>query len=59
MQVAQDKFQWRAVVTTVLELLGSIKDGEFRGQLSDYQFLKEDSAAWSYFGIELSGTSEM
>jgi hypothetical protein len=30
------------------EPLGSIKDGEFLGQLSDYQLLKKDSVPWSY-----------
>jgi len=27
--------------------LGSVKGGEFRDQLSEYQFLKKDSAPWS------------
>jgi hypothetical protein len=36
------------------EPLGSIKGGEFLDQLSDYQFVKKDSAArsWRYFPVK-------
>jgi hypothetical protein len=33
-----------------MEPFGSIKDGGFLYQLKVYHYLKEGSAAWSYFG---------
>jgi len=47
MYLAQDRNQWRAPVNTVSELSGSIKGGEFRDWLNDYQLLK-DSVPWRY-----------
>jgi hypothetical protein len=33
--LAQEKIEWRALVTTVMNLRGSTKDGKFPGQLTD------------------------
>jgi hypothetical protein len=35
-QLAQDRFQWRAIAKTGINLQGSIEDGKFIDQLGDY-----------------------
>jgi hypothetical protein len=42
--LAQDRFEWRAVMNT-----GSIKVEEFPNKLSGYWLLKKDSAPWGYY----------
>jgi hypothetical protein len=44
-KLAHDRVQCWAAYSTVSKLSGSIKGKEFFDQLSDYQFLKKDSAA--------------
>jgi len=43
--VAQDRFQWRALVNTIIESLCSLKGEVFLYQLSDYQLLKSTPAS--------------
>jgi hypothetical protein len=45
--LAQDRDHWRAVVNTVMNLLGSIKCWEFLEWLSDWRLLNRDSAPWT------------
>jgi hypothetical protein len=47
MHLVQDRDQRRAIVNTVMNLRGSIKQGESLEQLCDYYLLKKDSAPWS------------
>jgi len=45
--LAQDRFQWRALCERGDKPSGSIKGGVFFDQLRECQLLKEDSAPWS------------
>jgi hypothetical protein len=45
--LAQDRDQWRAVVTTVMNLRGSIKCWEILEVLSNWTLLNKGSALWS------------
>jgi hypothetical protein len=47
MQLAQDRFQWRAFLNTMMNFLFHKESRMFFDKLSDYQVFKECAAPWS------------